>query len=485
MPNKLSQFWQELVRRKVIYFLIGYVAACIAIIGFILDSSDTFSIPDNTIILLYILAAIGLPIVIILPWVIYRKQKETDVNDQALELKSIVQEKSIIVLPFENISPDPDQEYFSDGLTEEIITDLSYIKDLLVISRSSAMTFKGTKKKIKIIAKEVNVRYALEGSVRKAGEKLRITAQLIDAMTDTHIWAEKYSGTLDDVFDIQEKVSKSIADSLRIKLSPHEDHQITEQAIENVQAYEYYLKAKYEILLYTMDSLIRARQFIENALEITGDDALLYATLGYVKNSLFDAGIVTDETILDDAELDANKSLSINPDLAQGYLLLALLERARGNLMKGYTYIKKAYKNDPDDSIILFHTASFLGSYAGQPLLAKPLIEKLLKNDPLNPLNYVLSGFINYTFGNLEKAIELTHKACLLNPEFPWGKYWHAVFHAIENKSEESFLLLDQAAKQKHLPEIHINLLSFYKAALIGDNKRALSILTELSLIHI
>ena len=102
------------------------------------------------------------------------------------------------------MSPDPDQEYFSDGLTEEIITDLSQIHDLLVISRSSAMTFKGTKKKIKEIAKEVNVQHVLEGSVRKAGNNLRITAQLIDAKTDAHLWTKKYSGTLDDIFDIQE-----------------------------------------------------------------------------------------------------------------------------------------------------------------------------------------------------------------------------------------------------------------------------------------
>jgi tetratricopeptide (TPR) repeat protein len=315
--------------------------------------------------------------------------------------------------------------------------------------------------------------------VRKAGNNLRIVAQLIDASSDSHLWAEKYSGTLDDVFDIQEKVSRSIADSLRIKLSPHEDQQITVKPIENVQAYEYYLKAKYEISQYTGDSLIRAKQLLENGLAISGDDALLYATLGYVKNSLFDAGIVTDDTILDEAELDAKKSLSIDPDLAQGYFLLALLERGRGNLMKGYTFIKKAYENDPADSTILVYTASFLGVYAGRPLLAKPLLEKLVKNDPLNPMNYVLMGFNYYAFGNLEKAIELVHKASILDPELPWSKYWHAVFHAIENKSEESLLLLDQASKLQHLPEIHINLLSFYKAALKGDNKSALSVVTE------
>jgi len=131
-------------------------------------------------------------------------------------------EKSIIVLPFENISSDPEQDYFSDGLTEEIITDLSHIHDLLVISRNSAMTFKGSGKTTKEIAEKVNVRYVLEGSVRKSGNNLRIVAQLIDALSDTHLWAEKYSGTLDDVFDIQEKVSRSITDSLKLKLTSKE-----------------------------------------------------------------------------------------------------------------------------------------------------------------------------------------------------------------------------------------------------------------------
>jgi len=172
-----------------------------------------------------------------------------------IDTKESVTEKSIVVLPFEDMSPGKDNEYFSDGLTEEIITDLSHIHDLLVISRSSAMTFKGTKQTIPEIVKKVNVRYVLEGSVRKAGNSLRITAQLIDATTDAHLWAEKYSGTLDDVFDIQEKVSRSIVDALKVKLSPKEKKQIAERPIDNVQAYECYLRAMREMQRGTEDGI--------------------------------------------------------------------------------------------------------------------------------------------------------------------------------------------------------------------------------------
>jgi len=151
--------------------------------------------------------------------------------------------QSIVVLPFENLSPDPDNEYFADGLTEEIITDLSQVSRLQVVSRTSTMMFKGARKSIHAIAQEVDVQYALEGTVRKAGNSLRITAQLIDTSCDAHVWAGKFSGTLDDVFDIQEKVSREIVDALKVKLTPEEDRRIADRPIDNVAAYISYLRA--------------------------------------------------------------------------------------------------------------------------------------------------------------------------------------------------------------------------------------------------
>ncbi|OVE79256.1 hypothetical protein BVY01_02995, partial [bacterium I07] len=171
--------------------------------------------------------------------ILNKNQDERYMNVQEIEkdlikitgktVKREKQQKSIIVLPFDDMSPGRDNEYFSDGLTEEIITDLSHIHDLLVISRNSAMTFKRSGKKTTDISMAVNVQYVLEGSVRKAGNNLRITAQLIDAVNDTHLWAEKYNGTLDDVFDIQEKVSRSIVDALKIKLNEGEKQIIAER----------------------------------------------------------------------------------------------------------------------------------------------------------------------------------------------------------------------------------------------------------------
>ena len=223
-------------------------------------------------------------------------------------------EKSIIVLPFENMSSDPEQEYFSDGLTEEIITDLSYIHDLLVISRSSAMTFKGTKKKIGEIAKEVNVRYVLEGSVRKAGNNLRITAQLIDGINDSHIWAEKYSGTLNDIFDIQEKVAQSIVETLKIKLVPEEKQKILARPIDNFQVYDLHVKAQNALLASTDEGLKRALQYINQGLEILGRMKYCIQTRVRFTCIILKLGIDRGKNNFRKAEECVEKVFSLNPN---------------------------------------------------------------------------------------------------------------------------------------------------------------------------
>ena len=207
------------------------------------------------------------------------------------------QEKSIIVLPFENLSPDPEQEYFSDGLTDEVITDLSQIPDLLVISRSSAMTFKGSRNTIKEIADKVNVRYVLEGSVRKSTNNLRIIAQLIDSANDSHIWAEKYSGKLEDVFNIQEKVSESIANALKIKLNSAEKKKILERPIDNVFAYDCYRRAYPKIISYNVESINNGLSLLQKGTDIGGENALIYAGMAFAYFQLVNAGINREENI--------------------------------------------------------------------------------------------------------------------------------------------------------------------------------------------
>ena len=286
---------------------------------------------------------------IILMWYLRYKGLQIEIKSEeekvAFETKEQVvspPEKSIIVLPFENMSSDSEQEYFSDGLTEEIITALSHIRDLLVISRNSAMIFKGSGKTTKEIAEKVNVRFVLEGSVRKAGNNLRITAQLIDALTDAHIWADKYNGTLDDVFDIQEKVSQSIAEALKIKLVPEEKQKMLARPIDNFQVYDLHIKAQHALLASTEEGFKRALQYISQGLEIIGENEILYADMGQVYMHYIEMGVDRGEHNFKKAEECIGKVFSLNPNSANGYYLRGHLKLWRGHVKESIKDLKQA-----------------------------------------------------------------------------------------------------------------------------------------------
>src|SRR5262249_19296853 len=149
---------------------------------------------------------------------------------------------SILVLPFINMSNDPEQEYFSDGITEDITTDLSKISNLFVISRNSAFTYKGKAAKVRDISQEMGVRYVMEGSVRKAGERVRITAQLIDAIQDQHLWSERYDRPLTEIFVLQDEIRQKIVTALKVKLTPDEQARFQQAPTNNLEAYDFYLR---------------------------------------------------------------------------------------------------------------------------------------------------------------------------------------------------------------------------------------------------
>jgi TolB-like protein/tetratricopeptide (TPR) repeat protein len=391
--------------------------------------------------------------------------------------KPIVQEKSIIVLPFENISPDPDQEYFSDGLTEEIITDLSHIHDLLVISRSSAMTFKGTKKTIPEIAKAVNVRYILEGSVRKSGNNLRIMAQLIDAETDVHLWAEKFSGTLDDVFDIQEKVSRSIVESLKLKINPDENKKISERPIKDVQAYDFYLIARKETMSFTEDGLGKALQIINNGLNIIGDNELLLGAMGWAYFNYFNMGFNKDASCLQKVDECADKIFTLNPNSYLGHWLNALTYWKKGKIkeaLRKYKITLKLNSNHTDSLIQL----SYFYVISGMTSEARSWIVKLKEIAPLDWLTQYIAGEVETEDGNFEKGLEYLQKMLILASENPFCQFTYAHGLAFVNRFEESYLILDKLAK--NTPDLWLGQLAlFHKYAMQNKGKEAQQIVSE------
>ena len=429
-----------------------------------------------------VVIVIGFPIALVLAWAYEVKPEEPREAEKApipaIDTPESEQRKSIVVLPFDNMSPEAGDAYFADGLTEEIITNLSYIHSLRVISRNSAMVLKGTHKSTQAIAAELDVQYVLEGSVRKAGTDLRITAQLIDAESDEHLWAEKYDGVLGDVFGMQEQVSESIADALKLTLTSAERNAFAERPVEDVQAYDCYLRARHEIYHLTKEALERALRTLQNGLDLFPDNALLTATLGEAYLWHFDLGIITDETILDKAEEFARRSLSINPRLAQGRKLLGLLERARGSLIESCRQLKAAYDTDPNDPGIVVNTAAALEAYAGRPVVAAPIWKHLLEIDPLTSINWLFAGLGKLIEGDPMEALLMLQRSEALDPDFPHTRFWIAYVTAANGETNAAIEVLD-ATIDAGLPDPIGPLALFLRHVLASDEEAALAALDE------
>ena len=387
-------------------------------------------------------------------------------------------EKSIVVLPFKNISPEEGQEYLSDGITDEIIADLSRVRLLRVISRSSAMTYKGSPKTIPEIARDLNVRYVLEGSVRKAGTNLKITAQLIEAGSDTHLWAEKFVGSMADVFDIQEKVSRAIVIALKQKLAPDEERTISDRPIQNLKAYECYLMARRDMYQCSEESMERALKSLTAAVEIYGGSALLYSAMGLVHLQLYNTGFRTTEETLKKAEKYLDMIIALEPESSHRYHLTGTIERSRGNLQKAVRSLRKAADIDSNDPDTLGWIGNLLSLYMGRPDLGKPHIKRLIEIDPLVAWNYYVASVYYLAKGRVDRALSMIRRAVQMDPEDRNFRFWESFYLAWSDQTEESIDRLNRIVDENAHDRVAF-VSVFLKHALQREKDKALQALTK------
>jgi adenylate cyclase len=279
-------------------------------------------------------------------------------NDTVLKTNN---ENRIAVLPFDNFSPSSDDAYLAEGFTEELISDLSRIHALKVISRNSAFAVKQRTRDLMEVARLLDVRFILEGSVRRSGDSLRITAQLIDGYTDAHIWAEKYNGNMEDVFQLQEQVSRSIVDALKVTLTPFESKQLSSRSINNTLALECYLRGRAELHQFSEVAIERAQELIDRGLSIDCNNALLLATQALIYWRKHDYRPSPGYTLLKKAKNFAEKALQLDPDCAVAMIPLSIIPYydEHSDIKDAFRYIKKALELDPGnvDALML------LGAY--------------------------------------------------------------------------------------------------------------------------
>lgn len=386
-------------------------------------------------------------------------------------------EKSIVVLPFTNLSPDPDNEYFSDGLTEEIITDLSQVRALRVISRTSSMMLKGTRKDVRTIGRALDVQYVLEGSVRKAGHQLRITAQLIDALNDAQLWGEKYRGTLDDVFEIQEQVSRAIVTALRVRLSSDEEAAIEEHPIPNLLAYDYYLRARHDIYASNAESLERALANLDRGLALTGKNSVMLRGRGLVKFQLVNMGIDTSEKWIEELFEIASDLEEIDPTSANGPLFKGLYYELRGDAKRCIKHLRIALARDPDDQDAMFWLC--IGSCStGQVALARCLADKLVSIDPLIPLTHFFVGYTAFFDGKAGEGLDAVRHAIDIGgqdvPALLWGSVRIMAAAGCLEEARQLAMTLDE----RHPDAPFSSMTRGFILALDGDTRTARSAIT-------
>jgi TolB-like protein len=380
-------------------------------------------------------------------------EKTTIGNTSGAKTESIenndIARKSIIVLPFANMSPYPQDEYFSDGLTEEIIANLASLQSLRVISRSTSMVLKGTLKDIISIGQELNVEYVLEGSVRKSENKIRITAQLINALNDEHLWAERFDGTMDDIFDVQEKIAGKIVDALKIKLTPVEKRSLAVRQISNPKAYDLWILAKNEFQKLSKEGIERGIFLVKKAIEIEGDNAQLYATLGYMYWGAYDMGVIHETGIFDLMEEYSTKSLALNPDQADALHVKGLILYKKGNLPGYFKYARHAAKKGGDAQTTISFGLAEMGKFDE----AETFVEKALSDDPLVYLPWWARACIDMFNGKHEKAyLLLREKRDIMVPGEPFVGWWVAQMAAYAGKKEAAYEEYRKVASSESLP---------------------------------
>jgi TolB-like protein/Flp pilus assembly protein TadD len=411
----------------------------------------------------------------------------TPSDSQTMPQPVVASAKSIAVLPFTNMSADAENEYFTDGMAEEIINALSKIQSLRVASRTASFAFKGKSEEIAEIGRKLKVSTFLEGSVRKMGNRLRITAQLVNVADGYHLWSERYDREMEDIFAIQDEISQAIVKALRVILTEGEKKQIEKARAVNVQAYDYYLRGRQYFHQLRRVSLEYARQMFNKAIEIDPEYARAYAGVADCYSLLytyFDAR----EFNLRQADKASSKALELEPELAEAHVAKGLAVSLSKRFDEAEQEFETAMRLDPklfeavywyararlsqgeyDEAIKLFERAAALRpeDYEAPNFLAQAitalgrreeaegvrrkgmkLIDQHLELNPDDTRALILGAVTSSSLRQTERAIGLAERAMKVDPEDPMLLYNVACTYANLEKNDEALSALERAAEK-------------------------------------
>ena len=404
------------------------------------------------------------------------------------ELPPLPERPSLAVLPFKNLSEEPEQEHFSDGLTEDLITDLSKISGLFIISRNTVFTYKGKAVTTREVSKELGVRYVLDGSVRKVGDQVRVTTQLVDATTDTHLWGEHYDRSLKDIFTLQDEIRQKIVTTLKLQLTLMEQGYQVRKRTDNLEAYDYYLRGMVFFWRITKEANIEARQMYEKALALDSQYAEAYACLGWTyfldwiwrwgpdpQNlerafDLIQRAIALDDTLpnahtmlgpvylqkklFDQALASIERSLLIDPNMADTYVWRAGILNATGRSEEALRSVETALRLNPRHPFWYFAPVGFAYRAMDRYDEAITAFKTLLTRNPGFAPAYAQLA-ICYLFQwisqrsqdlqPLEQALTIAQKAIALNEFVPAGHAALGYVYAYQKQYDQAKVEIERA----------------------------------------
>lgn len=506
-------FFAELHRRRVIRVGILYAVVGWVVIEVASTMLPGLNLPGWTVTFVIALVVLGFPIAVIMGWMFDLGPKDaasarspTPQNraiasavdapkapDPAsapvpmpvpsLEVQAPPAEDrhTIAVLPFVNMSGDTENEYFSDGIAEEILNLLTKLPQLKVASRTSSFVFKGKEAGIRVVATELDVGYVLEGSVRRAGDHVRITAQLIEADGDSHLWSETYDREMKDVFAIQDDIARSITDALKVALSPKERRALQNVATADARAYDFYLRGRKYLHAMTKIGFLNAINMFERAIGIDARYALAYAGLGDSYALLYRYAEPAREN-LHQAEVASRKAIELDPDAAEAHLSLGMALYAAGRL---------------DDAAAPFETAMLINPnlfeiylFYGRACLADGKYDKaarlLLRARETNPTDYQAPSYLGMAYRSSGRdelareadtaALDLIERHVALNPDDHRSLYMGSAMLAALGRREQAIEWAEAALRaRENDPQTLYNVGCTY--AVLGDTERALDLL--------
>jgi len=478
----MSAFFEELKRRKVIRAVAAYIIVGWLLIQVAETTFEPIGLPAWALTLVIVLIVMGLPLAAILAWGFDITSSGIEKTPDAVADTALTESPSLAVLPFPDMSAEKDQEYFCDGLTEELLNVLTRISGLRVASRTSSFSFKGKETDLKSAADKLQVAHILEGSVRKSGNRIRVTAQLIEAATDSHLWSESYDRELDDIFVIQDDIASHILGALECRLGPE---CLPDPTTEDSKAYEYFLRGRgYSISGGERDRELAAEMFrkavdldpdflrawvhlaeecglmanffsrdskwpriadeaADNAMRIAPDDALSFFARGnaYAADQRFS-----------ESEKAHRKAVEIDPQFSRAWHHLARAEYHQGKTDQAIRSFDKATEYDPDDfeSPLLASTMYYAADDRdGARRVAKIGVERaerILEDYPDNQRAYYLGAGGLLMLGKDEEAKAWAEHAIQLNPDDPATQYNSACFFAkFEETHERALDLLEKS----------------------------------------